>query len=125
VAAFASWHEAHGAALEVLDLEPRLPAHAGLEAYSVLTRLPAPHRSRPADVRTFLVHEFPRPWLTLDGEAVARLLGELVEQGIAGGTVYDGLIGAAAKAAGAPLYTCDRRARVTYDRLGVVVRFVG
>jgi len=125
VAAFASWHEAHAAALEVLDLAPGLPAHAGLEAYSVLTRLPPPHRASPADVRTFLAHEFPAPWLALPGEAVAELVRELAERGIAGGATYDGVIGQTAKAAGGTLYTCDRRARRVYERLGVEVRFIG
>lgn len=125
VAAFATWHEAHVAARTVLDLSPRLPAHAGLEAYSVLTRLPAPHRARAADVQGYLRKEFPGAWLTLPGEAVSELVDVLVEVGIVGGATYDGLIATAAKAAGATLYTCDRRARSVYERLGVEVRFVG
>jgi hypothetical protein len=42
VAAFASWHEGHLAALECLRRDPRLPAHVAIETFSVITRLPAP-----------------------------------------------------------------------------------
>jgi toxin FitB len=56
---------------------------------------------------------------------LAQLVRELAERGIWGGAAYDGLIGATAKSAGATLYTCDRRARLTYEQLGVDVRFVG
>lgn len=45
VAAFASWHEAHEAARGALSEEPRLPAQVAVESYSVLTRLPPPHRA--------------------------------------------------------------------------------
>src|SRR5438132_12231829 len=49
VAAFASWHEKHDAARRVLNGALRLIEHCVLETYSVLTRLPAPHRA-PGDV---------------------------------------------------------------------------
>jgi predicted nucleic acid-binding protein len=125
VAAFATWHEAYAPARAVLDLSPRLPAHAGLETYSVLTRFPAPNRAKAVDVRAFLRKEFPGPWLDLAGEAVPELIDLLVDQDIVGGATYDALVGSTAKAAGATLYTCDRRARLVYERIGVDVRFVG
>ena len=56
---------------------------------------------------------------------MARLIDELVLRGISGGATYDALIGMTAKAAGATLHTCDRRARLVYERLDVEVRFVG
>lgn len=111
--------------MELLDSSPLLPAHAGLEAYSVLTRLPPPHRVDATSVNTFLSHEFGPSWLTFPGDAVAALVAELATLGIVGGATYDGLIGFTARAAGAILFTCDRRARLVYDRLGVDVRFVG
>ncbi|HLL86835.1 MAG TPA: hypothetical protein VK387_05955 [Thermoleophilaceae bacterium] len=40
VAAFASWHEKHTTAVERISDVTELVAHAELEAYSVLTRLP-------------------------------------------------------------------------------------
>ncbi len=125
IAAFAAWHPAHLAARRLLDQAPRLPGHAGLETYSVLTRLPPPHRAPAGEVRTFLEREFPEPWLVLPGEALAGLIGRLVAAGISGGATYDALIGVTAKHAGATLITRDRRALATYERLGVDVLFVG
>ncbi len=55
VAAFASWHEGHRSALAVLARHPRLPAHVAVESFSVLTRLPPPHRAPAVLVRDFLV----------------------------------------------------------------------
>lgn len=48
-----------------------------------------------------------------------ELLGEFVQAGLAGGALYDGLVGAAARRHQLPLVTCDRRAEPTYRTLGV------
>ena len=125
VAAFATWHPAHVAARQTLDVAPRLPGHAGLEAYSVLTRLPPPHRAPASDVRAFLEREFAEPWLVLPGAELGALIQRLVDLGITGGATYDAVIGATAKRAGASLITRDRRARTIYEQLGVEVEFVG
>jgi predicted nucleic acid-binding protein len=125
IAAYATWHEAHLAARQTLDLAPRLPGHAGLEAYSVLTRLPPPHRAPATDVRAFLQAEFREPWLSLPGAELAALIPRLAAAGITGGATYDALIGVTAKQAGATLITRDRRALAIYERLGVDVQFVG
>ena len=125
VAAFASWHESHDAASRALDGDVRLPSHAALESYSVLTRLPAPHRAKPALVRSYLADRFSEPLLLLDSQAHKLLLDELVSLGIAGGAVYDGLICATAREAEATLITCDRRAATTYERLRVSFRLLG
>ena len=58
VAAYASWHEQHEPARRALDSGLRLIDHCALETYSVLTRLPAPHRSRGVTVRDFLAARF-------------------------------------------------------------------
>ena len=47
------------------------------------------------------------------------LLRELVEAGLTGGALYDGLVGAAARRHRLVLITCDRRAESTYRMLGV------
>ena len=125
VAAFATWHEAHEGARRILDDAPRIPGHAALEAYSVLTRLPAPHRAPADQVRIFLEAAFPEPWLTLKGQELAPLVARLAELRITGGGTYDALIGATALSAGATLITRDRRARLIYERLGVEVMFIG
>ena len=64
-AAFASWHENHDAARAELDRGLRLIEHCALETYSVLTRLPPPHRVPGAAVRAFLELRFPEPFLRL------------------------------------------------------------
>ena len=54
VAGFATWHEAHQSAARALGRGVHLVAHSALETYSVLTRLPAPHRVAPAVVHEYL-----------------------------------------------------------------------
>ncbi|MGH3104788.1 MAG: PIN domain-containing protein [Gaiellaceae bacterium] len=124
VAAFASWHRLHELALDVVDQAPLLPAHAALEAYSVLTRLPR-DRPSPALVVEFLARRFPRPWLALGGEQVSGLLDELQRLNISGGATYDAVIGATARAGDATLVSCDRRAAITYERLRIAYELIG
>ena len=128
VAAFASWHEHHDAARRVLDSGLRLVEHCALETYSVLTRLPAPHRAPGSVVRDFLGARFPDPFLRLRGPAWRTLVLGLAEAGIRGGAIgaiYDALVAATAAAAGAQLVTCDRRALPIYERYAVRCRLVG
>lgn len=124
VAAFATWHEAHSLATEVMSESPHLPAPCALEAYAVLTRLPAPHRSAPGLVRDYLSTTFPGDWLTLPRARSRRLFDDLVMQGIAGGASYDAVVALVASLSGATLVTLDRRARLTYELMGVEVRFL-
>jgi predicted nucleic acid-binding protein len=125
VAAFASWNEHHKAARQVMARSPRLVAHAALETYSVLTRLPPPHRA-PADlVHQFLAEEFPAQWLALPGPRYRALLKDLASGSVVGGAVYDALIAAVASSHKATLASCDRRARATYEAVGARVEFIG
>lgn len=119
VAAFASWHESHRASAQLLDRRPRLPAHSLIESYSVLTRLPAPHRAHAGIVAAFLAERFPSQPLALPGDAHAALIAAAAAARLTGGSVYDALIAATAKHAGAVLYTRDRRAVPTYEKIGV------
>ncbi|MBK8996621.1 MAG: PIN domain-containing protein [Myxococcales bacterium] len=114
VAGFASWHEKHEAARRLLDEGLWLVDHSALETYSVLTRLPPPHRAAGSVVRDFLAARFRRPFLRMSPTRHRRFLLGLAGRGIAGGAVYDALIAATAAEAGAELATCDRRAQVTY-----------
>lgn len=122
VAAFGAWHEDHAIAATTVRERPLLPVHAAFEAYSVLTRLPPPHRTSPSIARAFLGAAFAGRWLELPVAVAEGLLDELAELGVAGGATYDALIGATARASGATILTLDRRATRTYDRLGVSVR---
>jgi predicted nucleic acid-binding protein len=119
VAAFASWHEGHASAAAALARRPRVPAHVLLETYSVLTRLPPPHRAPAPLVAAFLGERFSSPPLALPGTEHARLVARAAETGIVGGSIHDALVAATARHAGARLLTRDRRAAQTYERLGV------
>jgi predicted nucleic acid-binding protein len=115
VAAFASWHEQHAAARTVLDRGVRLIDHCALETYSVLTRLPPPHRSPAAVVRAFLRARFPAPVLRLDADRFKAFVLDLAVKDITGGAAYDALVAATAAANRAELVTCDRRAAAVYE----------
>lgn len=119
VAALASWHEGHGVATAAVSSDVRLPAHCLLEAFSVLTRLPPPHRFEPRAAYELLRSTFLNEPLAIDGEAHRALLADLVEVGISGGSTYDALIGITAREHGAMLLTRDRRAVKVYSALGV------
>lgn len=68
IACFGAWHEHHEVARRALAAGPRLPAHAGLEAYSVLTRLPEPFRADAGVVAEFLARSFSGGRLLLGSE---------------------------------------------------------
>ena len=119
VAAFASWHERHEAARRALDGGLRLPEHCALETYSVLTRLPAPHRARGEVVRDFIKARFPQPFLRLSAGAYRDFVLGLSDREAVGGAAYDALVAATAADHAAELVTCDRRAAVIYERYGV------
>lgn len=122
IAAFASWHKSHAAARKALDSRPHVVGHAVVESYSVLTRLPPPHRAPAALVRDFLVDRFPSPYLVLSGARLRDLLPWLADSDIIGGATYDALIGLTARESGAELISFDRRAAVTYEAVGVQTR---
>jgi len=124
VAGFASWHEGHGPAAAVLARGPRVPAHVLVETYSVLTRLPPPHRAPSDIVTSFLAQRFRQPPLTLAPRAWPRFLDRAAELGITGGAVYDALVAATARHAGATLLTRDRRAVAVYEKMGVAYELV-
>lgn len=119
IAAFASWHEKHDVARRALDAGIRIIGHCALETYSVLTRLPPPHRAAGEVVRDFLRARLRRPALSLSSKAQREFLLALPEHGVTGGAVYDALVAATAKEHEADLLSCDRRAAATYERYGI------
>ena len=125
VAGFASWHEAHAPARAALAKQPRIPAHVALESYSVLTRLPPPHRFAPRLAGELLATQFRDLMLTLPARQQQSLIAFAIEAGITGGAIYDALVAATAKHAGATLLTRDRRAIPTYELVGASFEFVG
>jgi predicted nucleic acid-binding protein len=112
-------HEHHDTTFQALGSRRLgLAGHAAFETFSVLTRLPPPARRTPATVGRLLAANFPHTRF-LSPDAAAALLSELPSVGIAGGAVYDALVGASAKEHGRVLATRDRRALDTYRALDV------
>lgn len=118
VAAVCSWHEHHDAA--ATEIERRLahgerlavPAPALVEAYAVLTRLPAPHRLAPVDAWALIEANFVTSAriAALTGGAHVKLLRGLVKHAVAGGRTYDAVIAECARNGKADvLLTLDRR----------------
>jgi predicted nucleic acid-binding protein len=107
VAAVCSWHEHHVRAST--EIENRLAnrermimaAPALIESYSVLTRLPAPHRISPTDALNLLDANFMQgiQATALTASAYLRLLRGAPAVSIAGGRTYDAVIAACAKKA--------------------------
>jgi predicted nucleic acid-binding protein len=105
VAAVCTWHEHHAAAAS--EIERRLgrrermviPAPALVEAYAVLTRLPAPHRLAPADAWVLVRANFVerRHVVALTNRLYADVLHTLVQQAVSGGRAYDAVIAACAR----------------------------
>lgn len=119
IAAFASWHEVHEPAAAELREHPQITAHALLETFSVLTRLPAPHRARPELVGRFLDAAFSGEPLSLDAASYRRLVtARLPDVGVHGGATYDAVIAETVRGHNGTLVTLDQRALATYQRLG-------
>lgn len=117
-------HAQHRPTIEALGARRLgLAGHAELETFSVLTRLPAPARRSPAIVARLLATNFPAT-RHLSPEAASAIVGRLAAVGIAGGAVYDALVGATAAEHGVVLATRDRRALETYRAMGVEVELL-
>lgn len=95
-----------------------LPAHAAVEVFSVLTRLPQPFRVAPEPVVAFLKARFANTWISLPATETAAFLAQCADVGIVGGRTYDALIGVTAARHEATILTLDRRALATYESLG-------
>jgi predicted nucleic acid-binding protein len=115
IPAVVSWHVRHVPAVSAMERLLRtksllLPLPVVLESYSVLTRLPAPHRLSPADAHELLVRTFENARLSpFRPRNVWAFLQSLAERAIAGGAAYDGAVLEAARAGGAEVL-------LTYNR---------
>lgn len=101
-----------------------LAGHAAFETYSVLTRLPPPARRGPETVERLLRASFPETRF-LGADDAASLFRRLAELGVAGGSVFDALVGAVAVAHEVPLATRDTRALDVYRSLDVDLELIG
>jgi predicted nucleic acid-binding protein len=111
-------HPAHEVAAEALATCKTTIAHVAIETYSVLTRLPPPHRADATDAATVLGARLPATYATLDPADYVSIPGRLAAHGISGGATYDGLIALTALAHDLELLTRDRRAVRSYRALG-------
>jgi predicted nucleic acid-binding protein len=121
IAAFATWHEHHAIARKAMGSRPRLIGHAAIESYSVLTRLPPPHRAHPSIVHAFITERFTEPFLTLSETGYQGLLATIAAGQILGGPAYDALIAFTAAEHHATLLSLDLRAAPTYEAVGATV----
>lgn len=112
-------HEHHRAVVDAVGNKALgLAGHAAFETFSLLTRLPPPARRSPSVVGRLIAQNFPATRFLSD-HAAADLLARLGTLGVAGGAIYDALVGAAAVEHGLTLLTRDRRAADTYRYLNV------
>jgi predicted nucleic acid-binding protein len=107
VAAVCGWHRDHDATRREIERRAGsgeklvLAAHSLAEAFSVLTRLPEPHRLRPDDALALIEANWGETRLVaLAGSDYRATLRRCREVGIGGGAVYDALIAACARKAG-------------------------
>jgi predicted nucleic acid-binding protein len=120
VAAFASWHEHHEAAFAAIARVDAVVGHCLLETYSVLTRLPAPHRMTADVVSRYLRDMFSgHRVLGLTPLDQRKLVTMCAARGVSGGAVYDALIAASCARSRARLLTLDSRAHQTYAALAI------
>ena len=122
VAALRSTDERHHAALRSVHgaLEAPegsiLPVHSLVETYSVMTRMPRPHRMNPADAIVLLRKTFGSSKLApFKARSLWPLLDDLAGADLGGGLTYDAIILKSAEDAGATvLLTWNKR---DYERL--------
>ncbi|HEV7486799.1 MAG TPA: PIN domain-containing protein [Thermoanaerobaculia bacterium] len=129
IAGLLSWHEFHDRALHALGklISARrllVPFPALIESYSVMTRLPSPHRLDPGIAYQLLHESFSESRVIgLSAGSAWTFLGEYVAAGISGGRVYDAVIASAAIAAHASeLLTFNQRDFEAFsDRIAIIV----
>lgn len=106
VAAVCGWHRHHDATRREIERRNAageklvLAAHSLAETFSVLTRLPEPHRMRPEDALALIEANWARTRLVaLEAPDYRSTLRLCRDAGIGGGAVYDALIAACARKA--------------------------
>ena len=130
IAAVCAWHERHDDAAQAIhvrfDRGDRLAiaAHALVETYAVLTRLPAPHRLAPAVAWALIDANFVKhatvAMLTARGQVA--LLRRLAGENVSGGRSYDALIAETARRSGAgEILTLNPRHFESLAQGGVVI----
>jgi hypothetical protein len=107
----------------VLSRRPVLAGHAAFETLSVLTRLPGALRLSETEAIDATTAMFGSPcWLSVTQQQAFFV--KLRDHGVAGGAIYDALVGEAARVHGRCLLTADVRAARTYGLVGVEIELV-
>lgn len=120
IAAAASWHVAHEAAVAALTAEDAsLIAQVAYETTAALSRMSEGQRLAPAVVLEWLQVRFGSQWLASPAAVTRRALRTAVDHGIRGGALYDALVAATAVHHRHTLISADRRAAPVYSALGV------
>jgi predicted nucleic acid-binding protein len=129
VAATLAQHEHHRPTIEELSRRRAagqtflMATHVVLEAYAVLTRLPAPHRLAPADALAVLDRNWGKSeTIALTAAESWRVIRQYAAKGLSGGRVYDGCIAACARKAKAnQILTWNVRHFETSSEIRVVI----
>jgi predicted nucleic acid-binding protein len=127
IAGFDSTHPFFAQAAEALtevQQAGRLVAHTIAETFAVLSAPAGPYPARPEDVVAYLEQFLDREAIGMTAADYPGAVRELSLAGVAGGAVYDGLIGLSASRHGAELVSLDVRAARTYGRLAVEFRLL-
>lgn len=125
VAAFYDYHEHYEASAPLVSRQTKqtgcTATHCLAETYAILTRMPGKSRVSPDEALLYLRGLRERLTLiTLDEDTYWDTLESAAEQGIAGGTIYDALLGrCATKANAETIYTWNIK---HFSRLGVTAR---
>jgi predicted nucleic acid-binding protein len=129
IAALLSWHEFHQRAFNALEKamaqrQLLIPLPALIESYSVMTRLPSPHRLRPEIAHQLLNDSFVGARIVGPSPRKAwTFLAECAAAATAGGRVYDAVIASVAVEAHAgQLLTFNPRDFEPFgDRIAIIV----
>jgi len=133
VALLCPWHENHQRVVDSTTASLRsgaglgLAAHSLVEAYAVLTRLPAPYRLSSVDTLELLRKNFGAARIAaLDAAEHWTLIELASSSAVSGGRTYDALIvNTAAKLAPCDLLTLNARHFAAFDAPGVTLVDLG
>ena len=110
VALLCSWHEHHAATLKEMNRRKRsgetvvLSAHALIETFAVLTRIPYPYRLSEKDAWELLDSNFSKSEVVaLTSRQYWRVLKTCRDSRVSGGQIYDAVIAQCARRAKANL----------------------
>jgi uncharacterized protein with PIN domain len=104
----------------IRDGDAAASGHAWFESVSVLTRMPPDVRLSTSEAYRTVERAVSGTRL-LSAKEQTQFRTWLATSEVAGGSIYDALVGWVAKVADVPLITRDQRALPTYRRLGIEV----